>query len=80
MVDNREKSAYGLFVFKLDKVGKRDKYVAAYGKKKNVQLYKEHLNLKGEIKEYKKQGWLVRRIEKLYVDYDKDITILCVDK
>jgi hypothetical protein len=76
----KEKRVYGLFVIKLDKIGPRDQYVAAYGTKKNVLHYKEYLNLKGDVKEYKKQGWLVRRLESLSVMYKEDIKLLCVDK
>lgn len=74
-----EPNIFGLYFFKLDKVGKKDSYMLVYGNKRNVNLFKEQFNIKGEYKEYVRKGWLVKRIEALKYKYKDDITIRCVD-
>lgn len=70
---------YGIYYFKLDRIGKHDKYMLAYGDKRNVQLFREQFKLVGDYREYKHKGWLVRRIEKLKSTHKDKITIRCVD-
>lgn len=67
---------YGLFFVKLDRVGNRDQYVAAFGSIRNVKLYMEDTRVKGVFKEYKSQVWLVKRLEALKSTYGFDVTLL----
>lgn len=67
---------YGLFFVKLDRVGDRDEYVAAFGSIRNVKLYMEQYNLKGVFKEYKSQVWLAKRLEALHMVYGVNVKML----
>lgn len=75
----KENKLYGLLFVKLDRVGVRDSYVAAYGDIAKIHKYKNDFHLKGEVKEYKTQAWLVKRLESLKEKYDEDIKLLFVE-
>lgn len=71
-----EKKVYGLLFAKLDVIDNKETYIAAYGDVAKVQAYQKNCYLKGEVKEYKTQSWLVKRLESLKGQYEDDVTIL----
>ena len=71
-------TVYGLLFVELDSMYGERNFVAAYGDLKKVQHYKEECNLKGVIKEYKTQHWLVKRLEYLKEEYKEDVRLLYI--
>lgn len=70
---------YGLLFVELDSVYGERNFIAAYGNIKKVNLYKDECNLKGVVREYKTQQWLVKRLETIKDEFKEDVKILYID-
>lgn len=70
---------YGILYTELDRTDKINRLVV-WGDLRQVKLYQEQFNLKGKVREYKMEVWLVKRLEFLKGKYGDEVKLLYLKK